>query len=64
MKEKKEQEIIPTEICCNCGNKISGRPYIKDGECYCHLCSGRAKLGVFDNAISVPRSYFGVGIYE
>ena len=66
MKEKKGQKIISTDFhCCNCGNKISGQPYIRNGKSYCHLCRDRANLGLFDHMdqeIVPALSYFGVRI--
>ena len=50
--QKKGQEIIFMNLCCyNCGNKISGQPYIKNNKCYCHLCRDRAGL--------IPQRYRG-----
>ncbi len=60
MKEKKGQEISTDFYCRNCGNKISGQPYIRNGECYCHLCRPKAKLGFFDNII--PQHYNGTRV--
>ena len=61
MKEKKGQKIISTDFhCCNCGNKISGQPHIRNGKSYCHLCRDRANLGLFDNI--TPGNYFGLRI--
>ncbi|MEA3464077.1 MAG: hypothetical protein U9R14_03320 [Patescibacteria group bacterium] len=50
MSEKKGQEMILTDLKCrNCGNRIVGQPYIRDGKFYCHLCKDRAKIGLFDH---------------
>lgn len=56
-KENETEEIK----CCNCGDIIRAKPYIRHNKLYCPVCRGRAERGLLDEV--VKQQYGGVRVF-